>query len=110
MKLQTKVVLAQPIHPKGLELLKENVETVVVAPSDDPAVLVSLMDDKVEGVIVRYNVFNREMIEHAPNLKVIARHGIGVERLIPGRERNTPHARPYQSRLQHECLQQPLRL
>ena len=79
MKLQTKVVLAQPIHPKGLELLKENVETVVVAPSDDPAVLVSLMDDKVEGVIVRYNVFNREMIEHAPNLKVIARHGIGVE-------------------------------
>lgn len=79
MKLKTKVVLAQPIHPKGLELLQENVETVIVAPSDKPEVLVSLMDEQVEGVIVRYNVFNREMIEHAPNLKVISRHGIGVE-------------------------------
>ena len=36
-------------------------------------------DEKVTGVIVRYNVFNRELMEKAPNLKVIARHGIGVE-------------------------------
>lgn len=79
MKLKTKVILAQPIHPKGMELLEANIEEVIVAPSDDPAVLVSMMDESVEGVIVRYNVFNREMIEHAPNLKVISRHGIGTE-------------------------------
>ena len=79
MKLKTKVLLAQPIHEKGLKMLEDRVEEVVLAPNDKIETLASLLDDKVEGVIVRYNVFNRELIEKAPNLKVIARHGIGVE-------------------------------
>ncbi len=79
MKLKTKVLLAQPIHEKGLKMLEAAVEEVVVAPDDKAETLASLLDEKVEGVIVRYNIFNRALIEKAPNLKVIARHGIGVE-------------------------------
>ena len=79
MKLQTKVLLTQPIHPRGMALLEENVENVVVAPDDRVETIASLLDDTVSGVIVRYNVFNRELMEKAPNLKVISRHGIGVE-------------------------------
>jgi D-3-phosphoglycerate dehydrogenase len=79
MKLPTKVLLAQPIHEKGMQMLAEQVEEVVLAPNDKIETLAALPGDKVEGVIVRYNVFNRELIEKAPNLVVIARHGIGVE-------------------------------
>lgn len=79
MKLQTKIVITQPIHPSGMDLLNAAVETVVVAADDRPETILALLDDSVEGVIVRYNVFNRAMIESAKNLKVISRHGIGVE-------------------------------
>ncbi len=79
MKIKTKVLLTQPIHEKGMKLLTDSVEEVVLAPNYEVSTLAALLDEKVEGVIVRYNIFNRELIEKAPNLKVIARHGIGVE-------------------------------
>ena len=79
MKLKTKVLVTQPIHPKGMELLKNNIEEVILAPNDKIETLLKLLDDSVTGVVVRYNIFNRELMDKAPNLKVIARHGIGVE-------------------------------
>lgn len=79
MKLKTKVIVTQPIHPKGMELLNNSVEEVVVAENDKIETIAGLIDDKVEGVIVRYNPFTKELIEKAKNLKVIARHGIGTE-------------------------------
>ncbi|HWQ79932.1 MAG TPA: hydroxyacid dehydrogenase [Anaerovoracaceae bacterium] len=79
MKLKTKVLLTQPIHAKGMEILENAVETVIVAPDDKIETIASLLDEEVTGVVVRYNVFNRYLMEKAPNLKVIARHGIGVE-------------------------------
>jgi len=78
-KLQTKVLLTQPIHAKGMAMLEAAVAEVVLAPNDKIETLAGLLDEKVTGVIVRYNVFNRELMEKAPNLKVISRHGIGVE-------------------------------
>lgn len=79
MKLKTKVLVTQPINPKGIKLLESAVEKVVVAPDCKIETIASLLDEEVSGVIVRYNVFNRELMEKAPNLRVIARHGIGVE-------------------------------
>lgn len=79
MKLNTKVLVTQEIHPKGMELLQKHINQIVVAPKDDKETILSLIDDEVEGVIVRYNKFDRDMIAAAKNLKVIARHGIGVE-------------------------------
>jgi len=79
MKLKTKVLVTQPIHAKGMELLENAVEKVIIAPDDKIETIASLLDEEVTGVVVRYNVFNRELMEKAPNLKVIARHGIGVD-------------------------------
>ncbi len=79
MKLKTKVLVTQPIHKMGMELLENAVETVIIAPDHKIETIASLLDEEVTGVVVRYNVFNRELMEKAPNLKVIARHGIGVE-------------------------------
>lgn len=79
VKLKTKVLITQPIHPHGMRLLQEAVEEVVVSPDDRVETIAGLLDSRVEGVIVRYNPFPRELIEKATNLKVIARHGIGTE-------------------------------
>jgi len=73
------VIIVQPIHEKGLELLKELAEEVVVSPDDSVETVKKLLDKTVDGVIVRYNPFSNELMEKAPNLKVIGRHGIGAD-------------------------------
>lgn len=79
MKINAKVVVTQPIHNEGMKMLNENIENVVVAPDTSIETIGKLLDENVKGVVVRYNPFPRDLIDKAPNLKVIARHGIGVE-------------------------------
>ena len=72
------VLLYEPIHEKALALLKEKAE-VRMAQSLDPAWLLSAVSD-VDGIIIRANgKVTREMMAAAPRLKVVGRHGVGVE-------------------------------
>lgn len=77
--LHTKVVVVQPIHEVGMKILNENIETVLLVGNGAPEAVLPVLDETVTGVLIRNSVFNREMIERAPNLKVISRHGVGVE-------------------------------
>lgn len=80
MKLKTKVLLTHPIQPEAMRLLEESVEEVVVAPNDDRKTIYDLIDDNVEGIIVRFYVpVDRELLEKGKGLKVIARHAVGCE-------------------------------
>jgi len=79
MKLNTKVLLTEPINEKATKILEDAVEKVIVAPDRAVDAVASVLDDKVEGIIIRFSVFNRQLFDKAPNLKVIVRHGIGVE-------------------------------
>jgi D-3-phosphoglycerate dehydrogenase / 2-oxoglutarate reductase len=72
------VLLYEPIHEKALALLKAKAE-VRMAASLDPAWLLSAVGD-VDGIIIRANgKVTRELMAAAPRLKVVARHGVGVE-------------------------------
>ncbi len=72
------VLLYEPIHEKALALLKEKAE-VRMAASLDPGWLLSAVGD-VDGIIIRANgKVTRELMAAAPRLKVVARHGVGVE-------------------------------
>ena len=72
------VLLFEPIHDRALALLKEKAE-VRMAHSLDPAWLLSAVGD-VDGIIIRANgKVTRELMAAAPRLKVVARHGVGVE-------------------------------
>jgi len=72
------VLLYEPIHEKALALLKEKAE-VRMAQSLDPAWLLSAVGD-VDGIVIRANgKVTREMMAAAPRLKVVGRHGVGVE-------------------------------
>lgn len=73
-----KVVVCQPIHESGLRLLDGF--DVTVAPDPSEATVKGLMAG-VEGVVVRTAPFTRAIMEAAPELKIIARHGVGVDNI-----------------------------
>lgn len=81
MKIKSKVVVMQPIHEKGLRLLLDNVEEVVCPSREQLKNPAAFLDDKVEGIITRSFKIPRELLEMSPNLKVIARHGVGTEHI-----------------------------
>jgi len=73
------VLIVQPIHKSGVELLEKEVE--VVFASDSSAETVCREIKGIDGVIVRTAPFTRKIIESANKLKVIGRHGVGIDNI-----------------------------
>jgi len=72
------VLLYEPIHAKALELLGQHAQ-VRMAPSLEEDQLLGIIGD-VQGIIIRANgKVSRRLMQAAPQLKVVARHGMGVE-------------------------------
>jgi D-3-phosphoglycerate dehydrogenase len=90
MKIKGKVIITQSIHDEGMRLLEENIEEVILASDPSEETLMSLMDESVIGIVVRHNKLTKNILDKAPNLKVISRHGIGVE-LIDLEEATSRH-------------------
>ena len=67
------VHVTEPIHEAALRILREQVK-VVTWESPDVRDL-----SKADGVIVRTAVVDRHMMLNAPSLKVIGKHGVGVD-------------------------------
>ena len=73
-----KVLLYEPMHSEGTHLLEESCE-VEYAESLVEKDLISQVSD-VDAIIIRANgVVSRAIIEAAPRLKVIGRHGVGLD-------------------------------
>ena len=72
------VLLYEPIHEEALELLGQRAE-VRLANSLDEEDLIPAVSD-ADGIIIRaHGKLSRRLMEAAPRLKVIGRHGVGVE-------------------------------
>jgi len=72
------VLLYEPIHQKALEVLKAGAEVRMAASLEEDALLGQVAD--VDGIIIRANGrISRRLMQAAPRLKVVARHGVGVE-------------------------------
>ena len=68
----------EPIHEKALALLKAKAEVRMAQSLAEEELLRAVAD--VDGIIIRANgKVSRRLIEAAPRLKVVARHGVGVE-------------------------------
>ncbi len=75
-----KVLLFESIHPKGIAVLEETCN-VVFPDSLEEDQLIRQMGD-VEGIIIRAaGKVSRRLIESAPLLKVVGRHGVGVDNI-----------------------------
>ena len=74
-----KVLMLQAIHENGIKLFDDRFELIVAKDPSPAAVLKEL--DGVQGIIVRVAGCPREIIEAAPDLKVIAKHGVGPDNI-----------------------------
>lgn len=71
-------VIAQPIHPDGVDALRQAEIRVIDAPAADPGSLGALLGE-ADALIVRSAEVNRAMLSRAPRLQVIGVHGVGVD-------------------------------
>jgi D-3-phosphoglycerate dehydrogenase len=74
-----KVLICQPIHQSGVAVFGDGFEARI-APDPSEATVVREIRG-VEGVVVRTAPFTRAIIEAADSLKVIGRHGVGVDNI-----------------------------
>ncbi len=75
-----KVLVADKINEKGVEVLEGSAE-IVNNPQITPEELLETID-QYEGIIVRSRTkVTKEVIEKAKNLKIIARAGVGVDNI-----------------------------
>lgn len=77
MKFQ--VLLTEPISPVGLGMLEKEV-AVVVAPSPSDADLLPLVG-KADALLIRSTNLSPAVMGAGKNLKVIGRHGIGLDNI-----------------------------
>lgn len=82
-----RVLLTQPIRPKGMELLAKEAE-VVVAP-DRSEKTAAVMIGEFDAIITRTTVIDEQIIGRSERLKVIGRHGAGLD--IVGMKSATDH-------------------
>jgi D-3-phosphoglycerate dehydrogenase / 2-oxoglutarate reductase len=77
--MKQKILIVQPIHERGVQVFDDRFDVRVAS---DPSVATILKEiHGVAGVIVRTAPFPREIIEAADSLKVIGRHGVGVDNI-----------------------------
>jgi D-3-phosphoglycerate dehydrogenase len=78
--VQAKVLLLQDVDPAGKEYLEQNgCECILAAHREGNEMIEEIRKINPEAFLVRVDGVTREMMEAAPALKVIAKHGVGVE-------------------------------
>ncbi|MEM2178699.1 MAG: NAD(P)-dependent oxidoreductase, partial [Candidatus Methanomethylicaceae archaeon] len=82
MNRRYKVFLTQPIHEAGLNKLSEECIVEIKNFSEDVSEdeIIKYVKD-VDAIITRLPRITRKIIENAPELKVIGRHGVGYDNI-----------------------------
>ena len=78
MASRPKILMYEQMHPKGTDLLAEKCD-IVYAESFDEKHLIQKAAD-ADGIVIRANgVVSRAVMEAGSRLKVLGRHGVGLE-------------------------------
>jgi D-3-phosphoglycerate dehydrogenase len=73
------VVCLRPVHPEALALLRASPGVTVEVLEPVNAETIAAAMPKADAVIVRATPINREFLAYAPNLRIVARHGVGYD-------------------------------
>ena len=73
-----KVLVLGKIHDSGIAMLRDVGEIVVKELAEHSKDIFNELSD-ADAIIVRMTKITREVVESAPNLKIVARHGVGYE-------------------------------
>ena len=106
MNPKPKVLLYEPMHQKGIDYLKRYADVMYTSGWDEDVLCQEVKD--VSGIIIRANGgVTARIMDSAPKLKVIGRHGAGVDNidLKAAKERgitvvNTPYG-PAEAVVEH---------
>jgi len=74
-----KVIVPETIHPAGPEILKQVAEVIYEAEKSGKPL--REFTDEAYAIIVRLGEIDREMLEQAKNLMIIAKHGVGYDNI-----------------------------
>ncbi|ADL12475.1 hydroxyacid dehydrogenase [Acetohalobium arabaticum] len=74
-----KVLLTEPIHEEGVKLLEEVAEVVQASDYKIDTLVEEAAD--CHGIIIRKAEIPTEVIKNAPQLEVVAKHGVGVDNI-----------------------------
>ncbi|GGB38946.1 hypothetical protein GCM10011409_15590 [Lentibacillus populi] len=75
-----KVLIPQQIDSEGVKLLQKAGATIIDPPSYDEETLLTYVQD-VDAILARTERYSQKVLENAYRLKIIARHGIGVDNI-----------------------------
>ncbi|HYG73598.1 MAG TPA: hydroxyacid dehydrogenase [Planctomycetota bacterium] len=82
MKPKPAVLLVEKIHPTFMAKLEKKARVVRPLAHDEATLASVAGGEKVDAIVIRTSgCVSRRVIEASPNLKVVARHGIGVEHI-----------------------------
>ena len=76
-----KILIVQPIHEKGMELLKSNSNYTYEVVEDLSVENVKQKIIDADAVSLRTSILPAEAIENAKKLKIISRHGVGYDNI-----------------------------
>jgi D-3-phosphoglycerate dehydrogenase len=73
-----KILIPETVAPEGLDFLRQKGYEVKIGRGGDTSVLIEDLRD-CEAVIVRTSMIDEEVFSACPGLKVVAKHGVGVD-------------------------------
>jgi lactate dehydrogenase-like 2-hydroxyacid dehydrogenase len=82
MKTKPTVLLVEKIHPKYLAELEKRTRVVRPLSHDEETLASVARGEQIDAIVIRTKgCVSRKIIEASPKLRVIARHGIGVDHI-----------------------------
>ena len=80
--LYTVVVTGDSLAPEAMKLLDGTCRVIFARPYPDPSKLAQLLrQEKAQGLIIRTGKAPAEVIQASPDLKVVAKHGVGFDNI-----------------------------
>ena len=76
-----RILVTEELHPRGIAILEaaKNVEIVRINNVEHETLRNAVQD--VDGVVVRSAILTADILELAPRLKVVSRHGVGCDNI-----------------------------
>jgi D-3-phosphoglycerate dehydrogenase len=84
MAARKKVLMVQGLHPEGVKLLAARADIEPVALMSDVEAEIAAAARDADAITVRSARITRRIIEAAPKLQVVARHGVGYDAVDVG--------------------------
>jgi len=80
--LYSVVVTGDSLAPEAMKLLEGTCRVVFAGPYPDPSKLAQLLrQEKAQGLILRTGKATAEVIQASPDLKIVAKHGVGFDNI-----------------------------